>query len=69
MGPEISLAYVPVEENIRIDAAVACGKRLEGIAWILEYRSVNPSLRIEKGVGLQLVKQIIERAEEGFPEG
>jgi hypothetical protein len=68
MGPEISLAYVPVEDNIRIDAAVACGNRLEGVAWILEYRSVNPSLRIEKGVGLQLVKRILERAEQGFTE-
>lgn len=68
MGPEISLAYVPVEEDIGIDAAVACGKRLQGIAWILEYRSVNPSLRIEKGIGLQLVKRILERAEQGFTE-
>jgi hypothetical protein len=68
MGPEISLAYVPVEEDIRIDAAVACGKRLEGIAWILDYRSVNPSLRIEKGAGLKLVKRILERAEQGFTE-
>jgi hypothetical protein len=66
MGPEISLAYVPVEDNIRIDAAVGCGKRLEGVAWILEYQSVNPSLRIEKGIGLQLVQRILERSEQGF---
>jgi hypothetical protein len=65
MKPEYSLAYVVVKENIRVDAAVACGRRLESVAWILDFESNNPSLRIEKGVGLELAKKVIERAEQG----
>lgn len=66
MKPDYSLAFVPVQEHMRVDAAVSCGMRLEGVAWILDYSSSNPALRIEKGVGLSLVKRIIERVEEGF---
>ena len=65
MKPEYTLAYVVVNTDIRVDAAVACGRRLEGVAWILDFESRNPALRIEKGAGLELVKRVIERAEQG----
>jgi hypothetical protein len=65
MQPEYSLAYVIVNDDIRVDTAVACGNRLEGVAWILDFKSSNPSLRVEKGVGLELAKKVIARAEQG----
>jgi hypothetical protein len=66
MKPTCSLAYVPIGSNMRVDAAVSCGHRLEGVAWILDYRSESPALRIEKGVGLELAEAIIARAKAGF---
>jgi hypothetical protein len=66
MKPDFSFAYVPVGDKIRVDAAVGCGRRLEGVAWILEANSSNPSLRIEKGLGIRAVKAILERVEAGF---
>ncbi|HEY9826766.1 MAG TPA: hypothetical protein V6D19_15095 [Stenomitos sp.] len=68
MKPDFSLAYVPVDKHMRVDAAVGCGKRFEGVAWILEYASQNPSLKIEKGLGLGAVKKIVARIEDGFVE-
>lgn len=58
MNPDFSFAYVLVDDKVRVDAAVGCGRRFEGVAWILEAKSPNPSLRIEKGLGIQAVKAI-----------
>jgi hypothetical protein len=66
MKPEYSLAYVPIDDDIRVDVAVGCGKRFEGVAWILQYASENPSLRIEKGLGIAAVKEVVAKAEGGF---
>ena len=66
MKPTCTLAYVPIGDDMRVDAAVSCGHRLEGVAWILDYRSDNPALKIEKGVGLELVEAIIARVKAGF---
>ena len=66
MKPTCSLAYVPIGDNMRVDAAVSCGHRFEGVAWILNYSSVNPALRIEKGIGFELADAIITRAKTGF---
>ena len=66
MKPTYTLAYVPIGDDMRVDAAVSCGHRLEGVAWILSYGSDNPALRIEKGVGLELAEAIITRAKTGF---
>ena len=66
MKPTCSLAYVPIGDDMRVDAAVSCGHRLEGVAWILDYSSENPALKIEKGVGLELVEAIIARVKTGF---
>lgn len=63
---DYSLTYVPVDEDIRVDAAVSCGKSFEGVAWILRYQSQNPALQIQSGLGFPLVKKIIEKAEDGF---
>ena len=65
-NPNVSLAYVPVGDDIRVDGAAACSRRFEGVAWILDYRSNNPALRIEKGLGLQAVQAILDRIAEGF---
>ena len=37
MKPTCSLAFVPIGDDMRVDAAVSCGHRLEGVAWILDY--------------------------------
>jgi hypothetical protein len=66
MKPTCSLAFVPIEKNMRVDAAVSCGHRFEGVAWILAYQSENPALRIEQGVGLELAEAILARAKAGF---
>jgi hypothetical protein len=66
MKPDFSFAYVPIGDKVRVDAAVGCGRRFEGVAWILEAKSPNPSLRIEKGLGIRAVKAILERVEAGF---
>jgi hypothetical protein len=66
MKPTCSLAFVPIEKNMRVDAAVSCGHRFVGVAWILAYQSENPALRIEKGVGLEMAEAILARAKAGF---
>lgn len=55
MPPEISYAYVWVDDQIRVDAAVECGKRFEGVAWILDPNSQNPSLRLDNPLGIGAV--------------
>lgn len=62
----VSLAYVPVGNDIRVDGAASCSRRFEGVAWILNYRSENPALKIEKGLGVLAVQAILERLAEGF---
>jgi hypothetical protein len=66
MRPKCVLAYVPIGKDMRIDAAVSCGHRFEGVAWILDYKSESPLLRIDKGVGIEMVEAIIARAKAGF---
>ena len=66
MKPTCTLAYVPIGNDMRVDAAVSCGHRLEGVAWILNYSSENPALRIEKGIGFELAEAIITRVKTGF---
>jgi hypothetical protein len=66
MKPTCSLAFVPIENNMRVDAAVSCGHRFEGVAWILDYKSDNPVLKADKGIGLELAEAIIIRAKAGF---
>lgn len=66
MPPEISYAYVWVDDQIRVDAAVECGKRFEGVAWILDPNSQNPSLRLDNPLGIGAVQAILDRTKEGF---
>ncbi len=59
-----SFAYVPIGDGtVRVDAAATCGKRLEGVAFLLEMGSPVVFLKIEKGLGLDAVREIIEWAE------
>lgn len=67
MPPEITYAYVWVDDQIRVDAAVECGKRFEGIAWILAPNSQNPNLRLDKPLGIRAVQAILDRVKAGFP--
>jgi len=66
MPPEITYAYAWVEDQIRVDAAVECGKRFEGIAWILDPNSQNPSLRLDQPLGTGAVQAILDRTKVGF---
>ena len=60
----LSLAYVPVgNEMVRVDAAASCGKRFEGVAFLLDIESPECFLKIEQGLGLDAVKEILEWAE------
>ena len=59
-----SIAFVPVEGRIRVDAAVSCGQRLEGIAWIsncgeIGNRKLNFSLQVPKALGYETVAAIL----------
>jgi hypothetical protein len=66
MPPKISYSYVWVKGQIRVDAAVDCGKRFEGIAWIYRPLSANPSLRLNNPLGTEAVQIILDRLKEGF---
>jgi hypothetical protein len=60
----LSMAYVPVGDGIiRVDAAAACGKRFEGVAFLLEIESPVCFLKIEQGLGLDAVREILQWAE------
>lgn len=66
MPPKITYAYAWVEDQIRVDAAVECGKRFEGIAWVIDPNSTNPSLRLDNPLGTGAVQAILDRIKEGF---
>lgn len=66
MPPKITYAYVWVDDQIRVDATVECGKRFEGIAWIIDPNSQNPSLRLDKPLGVRGVQTILDWVKEGF---
>lgn len=66
MPPEITYAYVWVNDQIRVDAAVECGKRFEGIAWIDRPNSSSPALWFDKPLGTGAVQKILDRINEGF---
>lgn len=66
MPPEIAYSYVWVHDQIRVDAAVECGKRFEGIAWIIAPNSANPFLCLDKPLGVRGVQDILDRIKEGF---
>ncbi|KAI9129856.1 hypothetical protein [Acaryochloris sp. CCMEE 5410] len=66
MPPKITYAYVWVDDQIRVDAAVECGKRFEGIAWVLDPNSQNPSLRLDNPLGIRAVQTILDRTRVGF---
>jgi hypothetical protein len=66
MPPEITYAYVWVDEQIRVDAALECGKRFEGIAWITAPNSLVPCLRLDKPLGVEAVQAILDRVKVGF---
>ncbi|KAI9130122.1 hypothetical protein [Acaryochloris sp. CCMEE 5410] len=66
---DFQLSYVWPDEQfttIRVDAAVACGKRFEGVAYILQPLSKNPSLQIPNGLGIRSTQQILDRISQGF---
>ena len=67
MPPEITYAYAWVNGQIRVGIAVECGKRFEGIAWVLDPNSQNPRLRLDKPLGVRAVQAILDRTKEGFP--
>lgn len=67
MLPEITYAFVWVEDQIRVDAAVECGRRFEGITWILDPNSGNPALHIDNYLGIRGVQTILDRVKKGFP--
>lgn len=67
MPPKITYAYVWANDQIRVDAAVECGKRFEGIAWIKNPNSENPSLHIDSYLGTGAVQDILDRVKVGFP--
>ncbi|MGR3280077.1 hypothetical protein ACSYAD_34050 [Acaryochloris marina NIES-2412] len=67
MPPKITYAYVWANDQIRVDAAVECGKRFEGIAWIIDPNSTNPSLRLDQPLGTGAVQAIMDRTKVGFP--
>jgi hypothetical protein len=66
MPPEISYAYVWVDGQIRVDGAVECGRRFEGIAWIHSPLSANPCLRLDNPLGIGAIQVILDRLKEGF---
>lgn len=66
MPPKITYAYVWADDQIRVDAAVECGKRFEGIAWILDPNSQSPSLRLDQPLGTRAVQAILDRTKDGF---
>jgi hypothetical protein len=66
----ISLAYVSVGDDIiRIDAAASCGKRFEGVAYVLDASSQMPFLRIEKGLGIEAVQEILNQRGKHYGAG
>lgn len=66
MPPDIIYAYVWVDDQIRVDAAVECGKRFEGIAWILDPNSQNPCLHLDNPLGSGAVQAILDWTKVGF---
>lgn len=57
MPPDIIYAYVWVDDQIRVDAAVECGKRFDGIAWILDPNSRIPKIPVSDLTSLLVLGQ------------
>ena len=66
MTPKVTYAYAWVEDQIRVDAAVKCDRRFEGVDWIVSSNSANPFLRLDKPLGIRAVKVILDRTKVGF---
>ena len=65
---EIEFAFVKIAEaKIRVDAAVGCGRRLEGVAFIHDPYLIKPDgtlaagLELAKPLGFGAVQEILNR--------
>ena len=59
-GPAFTLAFGGVADKIRVDAAVQCGSRIEGLAWISEQYGAVPSIQVPKPLGLNAIASMME---------
>jgi hypothetical protein len=55
-----SFAFVPIQPNeVRVDVALGCGNRFEGVAWITNADKDAFSLKMPKGLGCNAIIAII----------
>lgn len=50
--------------NLCVDAIAPCGKEIFDVAIIYEPDSVNPCLQLEKPLGINAVREIVEYVEK-----
>lgn len=73
---DFSIAFVVLDQNtVRVDAAVGCGKRFEGIALIRDAfcfhpqtGKLNSKLELSKPLGFGAVSQIVQQWSQKAPE-